>query len=180
MIFEANLGNYEPILRLMSRNGLQQNNFDPLLLSHGMYYALQCTEEASFSSLEEWQAAADEFPYLKPYLDENFVFGYPAMVVCDRLDLDVFNQNENDLVVSNIPTLIYSGQFDPITPPRWGKVAAQGLENSLHYTFPAMGHVVFAADVCPQFIAEQFWDDPSQSPDASCIDEMPAADFVLP
>jgi len=36
----------------------------------------------------------------------------------------------------DVPTLILSGFFDPVTPSRWGKKANGNLPNSLHIIAP--------------------------------------------
>lgn len=43
-------------------------------------------------------------------------------------------------VSSNIPALILTGQWDPVTPPRYGDIAARNFRNSLHIVVPAGGH----------------------------------------
>ncbi|MBK6845109.1 MAG: alpha/beta hydrolase [Gemmatimonadetes bacterium] len=43
-------------------------------------------------------------------------------------------------VVSRVPTLILSGEMDPITPPRWGSNAAATLVNSRHLVLPHLSH----------------------------------------
>jgi len=47
-----------------------------------------------------------------------------------------------EAVRSEAPTLILSGEVDPITPPRWGEEIAKALPNSLHLVAPATGHNV--------------------------------------
>jgi pimeloyl-ACP methyl ester carboxylesterase len=41
-------------------------------------------------------------------------------------------------VQARTPTLLVSGTHDPVTPPRWGAVAARNLPNSLHLVVPAV------------------------------------------
>ncbi|MBK6844877.1 MAG: alpha/beta hydrolase [Gemmatimonadetes bacterium] len=42
--------------------------------------------------------------------------------------------------MSREPTLILSGEMDPITPPRWGSNAAATLVNSRHLVLPHLSH----------------------------------------
>ena len=46
----------------------------------------------------------------------------------------------HDPVSSEVPTLILSGEADPVTPSEFGDVVAAGLPNSLHLVFPDQGH----------------------------------------
>ncbi|HEU0015494.1 MAG TPA: alpha/beta hydrolase, partial [Longimicrobium sp.] len=41
---------------------------------------------------------------------------------------------------SDVPTLLISGELDPVTPPRWGEAAAAMLPNHLHVVVPHAGH----------------------------------------
>jgi pimeloyl-ACP methyl ester carboxylesterase len=65
-----------------------------------------------------------------------------------------------------------SGEFDPITPPSWGKHAAQTLDNAYAYEYPGIGHGASVAHDCPRSMMIAFLDDPNQPPDDRCILEM--------
>ncbi len=41
---------------------------------------------------------------------------------------------------SNVPVLIVTGQWDPVTPPLYGDRTAKGFPNSLHVVVPSGGH----------------------------------------
>ena len=43
-------------------------------------------------------------------------------------------------LISQVPALILTGQWDPVTPPRYGDRAAEFLSNSLHIVVPSGGH----------------------------------------
>ncbi|NIT65351.1 MAG: alpha/beta hydrolase, partial [Gemmatimonadetes bacterium] len=47
---------------------------------------------------------------------------------------------ENQAVSSDIPTLVLGGEFDPITPPQYGRQAAATLPNSFFFQYPGLGH----------------------------------------
>jgi len=44
-------------------------------------------------------------------------------------------------VTSNVPTLIISGSFDPVTPTAWAKEIAATLPNSTLVVIPYMSHL---------------------------------------
>jgi hypothetical protein len=88
---------------------------------------------------------------------------------------------ENAAVTSGIPTLLTTGQYDPVTPVAFAESTAATLSTHYLYTFPAIGHGAVVSnwyDDCAAGIARQFLDDPQAEPDASCIDEMPPPDFL--
>ena len=76
---------------------------------------------------------------------------------------------ENQTVVSDVPALVLSGEIDPITPPRWAQAAAENLRTSYFYVFPGYGHGVTRKSPCALAMMLQFFDDPTQAPDDSCI-----------
>ena len=83
-------------------------------------------------------------------------------------------------MVSGIPTLVLEGEFDPVTPPEYGRLVADNLTNSYFLEFPGIGHDLIGASECARTIAGAFLADPSQAPDATCIDEMPGVVFDVP
>lgn len=89
--------------------------------------------------------------------------------VCQIWNVPPVPAEQRQPVTSAIPTLIYAGEYDPTTPPAYGKLAASTLSNSHFYQFPGVGHVVLGTSPCSVSIYQAFVDDPSQQPDASCI-----------
>ncbi|MCK6584212.1 MAG: alpha/beta hydrolase, partial [Anaerolineales bacterium] len=82
--------------------------------------------------------------------------------------------------VSDIPSLVIEGSFDPATPPFYGKQVAERLANSFYYEFPAMGHVPTTDDACALKIALDFIANPLLRPDDSCLAVSSPADFLVP
>jgi pimeloyl-ACP methyl ester carboxylesterase len=71
-----------------------------------------------------------------------------------------------------IPTLLLSGQYDPVTPPRYGEEVLKGLSNGRHLVLKGQGHNVIAAG-CMRTVVQEFVEklDP-QKLDASCLDRL--------
>jgi hypothetical protein len=84
----------------------------------------------------------------------------------------------DDAVDSDIPTLLLSGHYDPITPPNFAAVAAQGLDNGYIFVDPTGSHGVAFDDPCLDSIIQQFLESPEREPDGSCLAEIEPADFV--
>jgi pimeloyl-ACP methyl ester carboxylesterase len=57
-------------------------------------------------------------------------------------------------VRGNAPSLLLSGQLDPVTPPSWGEQVAQALTPSRHVIVPGGGHGVSTLGCVPKLIAE--------------------------
>ena len=58
-------------------------------------------------------------------------------------------------VASNVPTLVLSGDLDPVTPPSWGQAVTKHLTRVRHYTMPGTGHGVMAT-ACGNRLITQF------------------------
>lgn len=95
-----------------------------------------------------------------------------AQTFCDIIDVGSIDAARNTAVVSDIPAVVFGGEFDPITPPEWGRQASESLSQSTYFEFPGLGHGAVFADACPYSIMEAFLDDPGATPDGSCIADM--------
>jgi pimeloyl-ACP methyl ester carboxylesterase len=91
-------------------------------------------------------------------------------------------EGENEPVVSDIPTLVLAGKYDPVTPPAWGKLLASHLKNSYFFEFPDNGHCPSFSDntLCALNMVVAFIHDPTRSPGHACLDRMEAVKFTTP
>jgi pimeloyl-ACP methyl ester carboxylesterase len=87
---------------------------------------------------------------------------------------------EDRAIVSSIPTLVLAGQYDPVTPPDWGRIAASTLANSFFYEFPGVGHDAMDSTPCAMAITLAFLDQTGIAPDDSCLATMGPPQFVVP
>lgn len=146
--------------------------------SEGVFDSVTCFEEIPFNSTRIAERLVDEVPRS---LARALLYDVEArFVTCRIWEMTVAGDIENQPVTSTVPVLVLSGEYDPITPPAWGQIAADSLPNSYFYEFPAMGHGVIdvLSKPCPTSIALQFLKDPTQTPDASCITRMKPPVFV--
>ena len=139
-------------------------------ISDGMNRSVMCAEEVPFHSAEALAAASAG---LNPHVAASFERP-PASVlaVCDFWGAGEAPAVENEPVASDLPVLILAGEFDPITPPASGQLAAQTLSRSVYYEFPGVGHQVIGARTCAMDIAISFLEAPGSAPDASCMQKL--------
>ena len=72
-------------------------------------------------------------------------------------------------VTSNIPTLVLSGELDPVTPPVWGEQIATTLSASKHIVIPGTGHTAGSTG-CGSRIIRNFIDKgTTEGLDTSCV-----------
>jgi pimeloyl-ACP methyl ester carboxylesterase len=149
----------------------------PLLLieniSTGMFLSVVCHDEVYTTTAEELQADNAQVEVLDAWaLQIAFGSGETLVQVCNDWGALAADPLEGEPVVSDVPTLLLSGQFDPATPSYWADIAAENLSNSFSYVFPGKGHAESISDACMGSVVVAFINDTSTAPDASCIDEM--------
>ena len=176
IIFDTRDGNYDTLALVMG-SFLMNIEF----VTMGMQYSVQCGEEVYFSSPGEFAAAAEAYPETRDLFDSSPNLGESIFTICEIWGAKEADPIENEPVNSGIPTLVLAGEYDPITPPSWGELAAETLDNSFYCEFPGVGHgASISGEECPLSIALAFLDDPTTEPDGSCIAEMSGPDFFTP
>lgn len=147
-------------------------------LNLGVYYSVECGEDAPFVTSQQVTAAGR---VLDPVIRPDVLSGQlNELQVCQGWHVKAVPAAQLQPVKSSIPTLILSGQYDPITPPANSLQAAQTLSHSYRFVFPGTGHGVYQTNSCPNKIVVAFENTPVQRPDASCIATMTGPHFLVP
>lgn len=150
----------------------------PLLLfdrtmSIGMYMSVICAEDADFTLADvDLQGVRDT---LAANADSDAESMFQA---CQVWDVPALPSSVDAPVQSSIPTLLLSGQFDPITPPAFAERVAETLPNSTSVVFPNTGHGAIGSDACAMTIANDFLANPADSPDTRCASRAAPPNFV--
>jgi len=80
--------------------------------------------------------------------------------------------NFHQPLTGDIPTLVLSGQLDPVTPPAWGKAIVSHLSNARQLVLKGQGHAEMMRGCAPRVI-RRFIDHPDpEKLDASCLDQL--------
>ena len=174
-IYDVYNDNYELIVQLSSiRMGLLSAT------SRGMTYSVLCTDDLIGSTPEDLLAVKAALTrQLVGSSDTDDIVEYGSFGICGNWPIQEADAWVKEPLVGDIPTLILSGEFDPVTPPNYGRLVAENLSHSYYFEFPNVGHFIIA-DECARSIAGTFFDDPTRSPDVSCISEMPDLVFTVP
>jgi pimeloyl-ACP methyl ester carboxylesterase len=136
-------------------------------IAYGVFHSFQCREEIPFEEESQSLALREGLP---PQITAWHSWPPSEVMVCDNWQSGIADPIDNTPVVSDIPTLVFAGRYDPITPPSWGMLAAETLTNSYFYEFPANGHGVMRDNTCGLDIGLQFINDPLTPPDATCLE----------
>jgi len=76
---------------------------------------------------------------------------------------------------SNVPALLMSGEFDPVTPPRYGEEVAKTLPNGRHLIVRGQGHNVIGTGCMPKLFAQFIDRADAKTLDAKCLQAVPYA-----
>ena len=130
--------------------------------SMGMSLSVLCAEDVPYFTEAAMDADGEG-----TFLGTGFADGLHE--ACATWPSGSVPQSYHDAVRSNIPTLLLSGEADPVTPPRFGEAAAASLDASLHLVFPQMGHGQSGLP-CGAAIVADFYDAGSvEGLDTSCV-----------
>jgi pimeloyl-ACP methyl ester carboxylesterase len=128
----------------------------------GMQYSVICSEDADL---------------LQPRpQDKDTILG-DTMVEAFRAACSVWPHGQRPAdfhqpVKSTVPALLMSGEFDPVTPPRYGEQVLKGLPNGRHFILKGQGHNVVARGCMPRLL-DQFIDKAdAKALDARCLDRL--------
>jgi pimeloyl-ACP methyl ester carboxylesterase len=76
---------------------------------------------------------------------------------------------------TKVPALLMSGEFDPVTPPRYGEEVARTLPNARHLIVRGQGHNVIGTGCMPKLFAQFIDTADVRSLDAKCLRTVPYA-----
>ena len=144
-------------------------------IASGMLLAVTCQDEAAFSSIDAIDATARAAEVLAPLQTTEFyeTSGAALQFICPELDLGASPAIENEPVTSDIPTLLISGEFDPITPPIYGEQVAGTLTNATHVVITGVSHdPISTSPDCAVQMVDSFLDDPLAAVDDACADDL--------
>jgi pimeloyl-ACP methyl ester carboxylesterase len=134
-------------------------------VSRGLNLTVRCHD---FLAPALHQSAAPAIPELADFeLDAS---------VCDALH--PFRAGPQAPVVSDIPTLILTGEFDVPTHRSYGPAAARSLRNSQVLEIRGAGHGESMSEECTRVIVRDFVSNPSAAVDAQCLSTIAPLRFV--
>ncbi len=185
VIYEVSEGNYDVVNWIdvgefsdfNRRPALRQDDLGDISHSEGLFNAVECKEELPFNDFDKAVEASASIPDpIRDYLISDIEGQF---LICQIYGLDPADDIETQPVYSNVPSLILTGDYDPITPPSDAWIAAQTLSSSYYFEFPGHGHGITDAGDCANSIIAQFLANPALEPDGTCIDSLEGPAFII-
>ena len=99
--------------------------------------------------------------------------------ICAAWDLPPQPLPADNYIQSDIPTLVFAGSYDPVTPPAWSQATADHLPNSTYVEFSGQGHNTTVQNPCTQTLQTNFLKDPFATLDTNCVEEAKNPSFAL-
>lgn len=131
-------------------------------INHGLQLSVICAEDAPYLNADPADATT--------LMGTAFVDFMKAQ--CAVWPRGAVRSDFHQPVRSDKPVLLLSGEFDPVTPPRYGEQVLRTLPNGRHLTLRGQGHNVMGAGCAPRLMA-QFIDRASVAGlDAKCLDQL--------
>jgi pimeloyl-ACP methyl ester carboxylesterase len=140
----------------------QLNTREAEQVNAALHVSVTCAEDVPRITAESENAVLGNLPTLR--------LAQQTLAVCGVWPRGRVPADFAKPVKSRLPTLIFSGGMDPVTPPAYGAEVAKDLPNGRHIVAPGYGHIVSQHACGPRLIAT-FVDDASTSRlSRSCID----------
>jgi pimeloyl-ACP methyl ester carboxylesterase len=169
LIHQAAVGNLRPLASqtIMVARQLRDQ------LATGMQNSVVCSEDVPFFAT----AAIDRGRIAATFAGLDQIDALTE--ICKLWPRGPVDADLHSPLASAIPTLLLSGEADPVTPPRDAERLAQGLLHHRHLVLLGEGHGQLATGCVPRLMAEFLNDAPPESLDAACLKQQaPPAFFV--
>ena len=138
----------------------------------GMHFAVMCAEDLPWIITEELrQESAGTF------LGDSYVEAWER--ICAGREWGIVGEDYRDPVRSDVPTLVLSGELDPVTPPRWGEATLENLSTGRHIVVPGLAHGTSSKGCVPGLIDEFVRNIDPSALDDSCVQEIQRPPFFV-
>jgi hypothetical protein len=74
-------------------------------------------------------------------------------------------------ITSDEPVLLFSGELDPVTPPKYGERVVRTLANGRHLVARGQGHNVTPLGCIPKLLGAFFEKPDAKALDAKCMEQ---------
>ncbi len=164
----------------------EKNNFDLLeamteytldknIVQSGMYFSVVCSEHEDFTD-----SSVGESHLVSEGVDWEGENRQEFRDICALWDVQKAPDRLESMPDREIPTLLMSGQFDPVTPPANGDLVLKSFPKGQHLVDPVGGHGVIFSDGCTRSILKDFLNGPEQEVDAACLTDESRRSMAVP
>jgi pimeloyl-ACP methyl ester carboxylesterase len=158
---EAIAGRYEPLMALSQLVNASLGDS----IMHGMQLSVICAEDADALAIDP--------------KDTGSLIGTDLIGVL-QAQCAVWPRGKRDPAFraplsGNTPVLLLSGEFDPVTPPRYGDEVVRTLPHGRHLVVRGQGHNVLPVGCVPKLYADFVATADAKALDVACLERVPYA-----
>ncbi|MDO6426325.1 alpha/beta hydrolase [Thalassotalea sp. 1_MG-2023] len=165
IIHQASLGNYAPLAGLTAAGDVGEGMF------LGLTFNILCNEDVPRVTDAMWQDdASNTF--------NGSISQYGLKLACPVWPTYQVSTDFTLPVDADIPTLIISGDLDPVTPPSNAEYSDRTLPNSKHIIMPNSSHTPGVQPCAMGMISEFLTTQNPNDLDDSCLTDIPAESFM--
>jgi pimeloyl-ACP methyl ester carboxylesterase len=157
-LHEAAEGRAEP---LMAQAQMMLGQVSEQIM-HGMQLSVLCSEDAPQLQLDPADAGS--------VLGTEFIEFTQAQ--CGVWPRSAVPDDFHAPLRSDVPVLLLSGEYDPVTPPRYGEQVLQGLAHGRHLVLRGQGHNVLGVGCMPKLVARFIDTAKAAELDAGCLEHL--------
>lgn len=172
---------FQSLLPLLIHHAYETGDYGPLIVqglavsANGVYpgllYTVACSEDAPLIDAAEAERIQDGTTF------GDFAARFQA--ICADWPPAEVAADFREPLQSGIPTLLLSGEADPVTPPDYASAVADGLSNSRHLVVPGYGHGVTGIGCMPRVVAQFVRAADPGALDATCLEELEPPPFFV-
>jgi pimeloyl-ACP methyl ester carboxylesterase len=157
ILHDASQGRYETLLS--QSRALSGDLGDSMAL--GMSLSVSCTEDP------EIKVSAEDEATIMGNTFAEFIQAQCAVWPKGKRD-----PNFRKPLTGDVPVLAISGEYDPVTPPRYGAEVVKTLPKGRHLVLPGQGHSVLTTGCMPKLFAQFVETADAKTLDASCLQRL--------
>lgn len=139
-------------------------------MSEGAFFSFECADSGRLLGADGMAAMRED-----PGDDALYALG-TAEPFCQVWDVPPVPASFQEPVTADVPTLVFAGTLDPITPLAESQAQAERMPDARLVTVPGGGHGDQYANDCTRAVATAFWADPSAEL-PSCTDGLVITPF---
>lgn len=154
ILHDASEGRYEPLLSQARSLGGDLSE----AMAIGMSLSVSCTEDVELKADPQ---------------DEKTILGnrFAEYIIeqCRQWPKGERAADFRKPLTGAVPVLAISGEFDPVTPPRYGDEVVKSLPQGRHLVLPGQGHSVLTTGCMPKLFAQFVEKADAKALDAACL-----------
>jgi len=142
-------------------------------LAIGMHHSVVCAEDMPFVTDADIDREALEATFMGEQQIDML------REICRHWPRGPIDPDFREPLDTEVPVLLLSGEFDPVTPPAWGDRAAAQYDNARHVVGPGQGHGLLPHGCTPRLVADFIAAASADNLDADCVSRLGPMPFFL-